>query len=447
MSPAPASRLPNGEVSGRSPSLTLGLLTLAFSIGFVDRQLLNLLVPAVKQAYALSDLQISLLQGVAFSAGYLVFSPLFGRWVDVAPRRNILLGCMVVWSCFTALCGTATGFASLFSMRAMVGTAEAGLTPAAWSILADRFDARRIGRAMSIYNMGPYVGSGVALLLGGVVLRAAETWDLRGMPLLGTMAPWQLTFVAVGAAGIACALLLLLIAEPARTGVTASAPMPLREALGALWKTRRFYGFFYFGMALAIVPIYGFPAWLPSVATRSFAVPIATVGVHYGAVSLIGGVAGVLLGPNVTALLGTRDAPLRLGVITNLLVLGCCGILFARPSYPALIAVAGLASFFYSMPTSMAAAALQVMTPNRMRGLATSIYIVTVTLMGLAVAPVAIAFCTDRIFQDEARVGDSLALVCGFAALGAAAALIMAMKAYRQLLDTRLDAEMSDAHQ
>ncbi|RYE97217.1 MAG: MFS transporter [Oxalobacteraceae bacterium] len=317
------------------------------------------------------------------------------------------------------------------------------MTPAAWSILSDRFEARRIGRAMSVYNMGPYIGSGLALLLGGVVLRAAETWDLQGVPLLGGMAPWQLTFVVVGTAGLGCAFLLLLIAEPSRKGSAAAAPLPLGKTVRTLWKTRRFYGFFYLGMALAIVPIYGFPAWLPSVATRGFGVPIATVGMHYGTVSLIGGVAGVLLGPNVTALLSTRDAALRLGVITNLLVLACCGLLLAHPSYPALIAIAGAASFFYSMPTSMAAAALQVVTPNRMRGLATSIYIVSVTIMGLAVAPVAVAFCTDRIFRDEARVGDSLALVCGIAALGAAVALIAAMKAYRDLLDASLDQELS----
>ncbi len=320
-----------------SPWFVLAVLTAAFSVGFIDRQLLNLLVQPIKASFGLNDLQISLLQGAAFSIAYLLMSPVFGRWVDVAGRRNILLSCLVLWSGFTALCGTARGFTSLFAARSVVGAAEAGLTPAAWSILSDTFDDRRLGRAMSIYNIGPYLGGGLALLLGGAILKAAEHWDMSGIPVLHAMAPWQLTFVVVGAIGFACAILLLLVAEPPRRGASASdAAVSLREATRIIRSRGRFYGRFYVGMALSIIPIYAFPAWLPALATRQFHVPITQVGLNYGLITLISGTVGVLCGTMVAGWLGrlgTRDENLRLGVLTNLVVFACCVALFLRPSY------------------------------------------------------------------------------------------------------------------
>ncbi|MDB5721098.1 MAG: transporter [Alphaproteobacteria bacterium] len=424
--------------TGHSPWFTLVVLTFIFSIGFIDRQVLNLLVPPIKKSFGLSDLQISVLQGAAFSIAYLLMSPVFGRLVDVYTRRRILLPCVLLWSGFTALCGFAGGFASLFAVRSAVGAAEAGMTPAGYSMLSDSFDETRLARAMSIYSIGTYLGSGLALLLGGLVLRSAEGWDVSGIPLLSGMQPWQLTFLVVGTIGIPCSLLLLLVREPPRRGEAADIVLGLSQAKDIIRRQRRFYGLFYLGMALSIVPVYAFPAWLPALVTRQFHVPISQVGIQYGIIVLITGTAGVLCGPSAAAWLartGVRDQNLRLVVITNLLVLGACIALFFRPSYHAVLAFGGFASFFYSMPTPMAAAALQIATPNRMRGLITSIYIVIITIIGLGIAPVLVAFFTDKVFGDEARVGDSLALVCGFAALGAAVTLASCLPAYRALLD------------
>lgn len=424
-----------------SPWFTLFVLTLTFSVGFIDRQVLNLLVQPIKADFGLSDLQISVLQGAAFSVAYLLMSPLFGRWVDMAGRRNILLGCVVVWSLFTALCGYARGFTSLFAARSGVGAAEAGLTPASWSLLSDTFDDRRLARAMSIYNMGPYLGSGFALLLGGLVLRWAEGWDASGVPLLDGLAPWQLTFVTVSTLGIVCGALLLMIREPKRGSMAATeadaASLTLGQATKIFSDNRRFYWLFYMGMALTIIPIYAFPAWLPALAMRQFGTPISDVGLSYGMITLVCGSAGVLSGPTLGRWLeraGYRDANLRLAVLSTFAVLACCIALFFRTSYQMVLVIGGVISFFYSMPTPLAATALQIVTPNRMRGLATSIYIVIATIMSLGVAPVLVAAFTDHVFKDEARVGDSLAVVCSAAALASMVTLYLCLPAYRRLL-------------
>ncbi|MEE4453701.1 MFS transporter [Novosphingobium resinovorum] len=426
----------------RSPWFALVALTTTFSVGFIDRQVLNLLVQPIKADFHLSDLEISVLQGAAFSIAYLLMSPVFGRWVDTSGRRRILLGCIAVWSLFTAACGLARSFGALFAARSGVGAAEAGLTPSSWSLLSDLFEERRLARALSIYNMGPYIGSGMAMLLGGLVMDWAGATDFRGVPLLGAMAPWQVTFVLVSMLGLVCIALVAVMKEPPRglsdnTPAEAPEPLALGATLAVLWRNRGFYGWFYLGMALAIIPIYAFPAWLPTVTIRQYGATIGQVGMAYGILSLVGGSLGVLAGPtfgNWLRRAGYHDANMRLGVISAMAVFACCVALLLRGGYAMVLAIGGVIAFCYSIPTAMAATALQVVTPNRMRGLATSLYIVLVTLMGLGIAPVSVAFLTDKVFRDEMRVGDSLGIVCAVAALLSCGCLWLSLKAYRRLI-------------
>lgn len=427
------------------PWAILTVLTMAIAVGYIDRQVINLLIQPIKHDFGLSDLKVSLLQGAAFISAYLLASPFFGRWVDISNRRNILLCCLVVWSGFTVLCGFSTGFFSLFVARALVGLAEAGLTPAAWSMLSDSFDEKRLAWAMSIYNIGPYVGGGLALLLGGVVLHGAEGLDLSYIPWLSETRPWQLTMIVVGLVGLVCAIPLMATREPIRRGVPKNEgergkrAIPISEAFAIMHKHGRFYGCYLGAMSMSIIPLYAFPAWVPALAIRQFHVPLTQVGLHYGILTIAAGTLGVLTGPGLVAAMQrrfhVRDAYLRLGIFTNLGVFVCCIFLAYRPSYTALMAIAGVSCFFYSMTAAPAGAAGQIVTPNRMRGLIAAIYLVVAGAMGLALSPVLVAFLTDEVFHDEARVGDSLAIVCGLSTLASAALFWCVLGAYRRLLD------------
>lgn len=443
----------NDERNRQSPSwAVLAVMTLAIAVGFIDRQVINLLIQPIKHDFGLSDLEVSLLQGSAFIVAYLLASPVFGVWADISNRRNILLGCLVVWSGFTVLCGFATGFTSLFIARALVGMAEAGLTPSAFSILSDSFDEKRLSRAMSIYNIGPYVGSGMALLVGGAVLHEAEGWNLADVPLLAGVRPWQMTMMVVGVVGLICAIPLMAIREPVRRGVpkeeeeVGKRRIPVAEAIAIMCSRARFYVGYFGGMALSIIPLYAFPAWIPTLATRQYHVPLSEVGLHYGIVTIAAGTCGVLTGPGWVAILqrrlGVRDGNIRIGIFTNLAVLVTCVLLAYRPSYMALLAIAGTACFFYSMTAPLAATSAQIVTPNRMRGLVTAIYLVIAGAMGLALSPVLVAVLTDKVFRDEVRVGDSVAIVCGVATLGAAAMFAWCLRGYHGLLDKPITIEV-----
>lgn len=424
--------------TGGYPWYVLGVLTLAYTIGFIDRQILNLLVQPIKAEFRLSDVQISLLQGLAFSGAYMIVSPVFGRWVDLSNRRNILFGAVVVWSLFTAVCGLARSFWSLFLARTGVGAAEAGLTPAAWSILSDTFDNKTLPRAFSLYMIGPYLGGGLALLFGGLILKWVAGTDYSWVPGFATAAPWQMTFVLISLPGILCALLLLLVREPSRHGgAEAVAAMPLGEVSATLLGRRRFYGFFYLGMACSFIPLYAIPAWMPAYAMRRFDVGITEVGVDYGLITIVSGIVGVLSGPTLGRWLAARghtDASLRLVVFTSIAIVLCCAGIYWGTSYRAVLLSAGLAGLCYSAPASLAATALQLAAPNRMRGMTSAIYVFIATVAGLFLAPTLVAFITDHVFGDEARVGESLAIVCALSAVLSAIFISLCLPAYRRLL-------------
>ncbi len=192
------------------------VLTAIYMLSFVDRQILSLLVGPIKRDLAISDTRIGLLQGLSFALFYTVMGLPLGRAADKRNRRNLIAGCVLVWSLFTGLCSVAKSFWTLFLTRIGVGVGEAGLSPAAYSMLADYFPSERLGVAISIYYMGVFLGSGAALLVGGSIVDALVRSPLITLPLLGTIASWRVTFLLVGLPGLVFAALVYTVREPLR---------------------------------------------------------------------------------------------------------------------------------------------------------------------------------------------------------------------------------------
>lgn len=443
ITPTEAAFAPTGDRASYA-WYVLFLLTFAYTVAFIDRQVLNLLVEDIKRDLLLTDTQLSLLQGIAFMGSYIVFSPWFGRWADVGNRRNILVFGVGTWSVFSAMCGFAENYWQLFLARAAVGAAEACLAPAAWSLIADYFNRERLPRAMSIYLMGPYIGGGLAMIAGGVVIGSMAT--LRELaPVLVHMEPWQLTFVVIGFPGVLLALVLLTIREPmrgAQTVGTRDRSFSMREVIAFLWEGRAFYVRFYLGMALIVIVLYALPAWMPSFLMRAHGADPTTVGLRYGVLVLIMGSVGVLSGPFVNRWLARRghtDSPIRVAALASIGLVICAALLPLLPGFAgALVAAAG-GTFFFSLPQAMSATALQLATPNRMRGIVASLYLFVLSVIGLGAAPTVVAVVTDRVFGDPAKVGLSLAVVCASSAAGAAALLFSALPHYRRALEQSRD--------
>src|SRR6202795_194603 len=220
MAPGTESSGSAAETRGGSRALryawyVVGVLTLVYVFSFLDRQIFSLIVAPLRRDLHISDTQVSLLQGFSFAVFYTFFGIPIGRLADVYNRRTIIVLGLVLWSAFTAGCGLAGTFAQMLLLRMGVGVGEAALSPAAYSLITDYFPRERLATALSVYSMGIYVGSGMAYLLGGLVVAYASTQAMWTIPLLGAVHPWQIIFLLVGLPGIAVAPLLFTVNQPA----------------------------------------------------------------------------------------------------------------------------------------------------------------------------------------------------------------------------------------
>lgn len=421
----------------------VGLLTVIYSLSFIDRQVVNLLVEPIKAEFGLSDSQISLLQGLAFTSSYIALGPLFGRWADIGNRRNVIIFGAVVWSIFTVLCGLSAGYPQLFGARMGVGAAEACLIPAVYSMLPDYFRKETLPRAMSIFLMGPYIGGGLALIFGGIVISGFAGAGSTTLPLFGDLAPWQLVFVVVGMPGILLALTAVTISDPPRLAERAtdsSDHFSWGDSIQYFWRYRAVYGCLFGGMSLHILLVYALPAWVPSFLARTLKIELSTIGFAYGALVLTMGMAGTLSGPLLGTWLrkkGYGDAPFRVPVIAATALVPSCALLPLAPNYETVLVVLALVTFLYTLPLAMATAALQLITPNRMRGIAASVYVFVVSAVGLGLAPTTIAATTDYIFRDPAMVGWSLGIVCSVASAGAAFVMYRGLGHFRAAMQSQ----------
>ncbi len=392
------------------------LLLIAFTFSFVDRQVLNLLVEPIRLDLQVSDTQISFLQGLAFAVTYILMSVPLGRMVDKYNRVGIMIGGVLVWSATTVACGLSKTYTQLLFARFGVGAGEAALTPAAWSVLADYFRPHKLALPISVYLMGPYLGAGLAMIAGAEVLDWSREVQEVSLPIVGVVAPWQATFIAVGLPGVLIAGLLATIREPrrkGRQGVMAEVP-GWRDVLRYMWQRKKVYAALHLGVPFIVVMLYGLQGWTPTILLRVYDWDLADAGRIYGMLALVSGSAGVLSGPVLSRYLlgrGVLDAPLRVAVLgAGMATLSLASLPFQSSGEMALVSI-GCASFFVTLPLALITTVMQEVTPNNMRGVVNGMYVVTTNVLGLALGPTLVAASTDYIFQDTMAVAKSLALV------------------------------------
>lgn len=425
----------------------VGVLMLAYTVSFIDRQILNLLVGPIKRDLGIDDVEMSLLSGLAFALFYTFLGLPIGRMVDRRSRRGIIIVGIVVWSLFTAACGLAGKFWHLFLTRIGVGVGEAALSPAAYSLVADYFPPNRLGTAMGVYNMGIFVGSGLAYIFGGLVIGLVSGAEHMVLPIVGEVFAWQVVFFAVGLPGLLVALLMFTVREPIRQGIKAVRQadgsmgvksVPVREVVRYIGSNAKAVLCHNVGFALLSLVGYGVATWLPSFFIRAHGWTPSEIGVAFGIVQLTAGVVGVIFGGwlgDVLKQKGIADGRLRVGLVAAIL-----GVPFAI-AMPFLadgntaLALSIATTFFFTMCFGAAPAAIAEIMPNQMRGQASAVYLFIVNLIGLGLGPTAVALVTKYVFRDENMVGYSMAVVAGIALPLAALVLWIGCAPYRQALD------------
>ena len=429
------------DIAVKPPSLlyawyVVAILIVAYTFSYIDRQILTLLVQPIKATLKISDVQISLLHGLAFAVFYTFLGIPIARLADRYRRTTIISIGIFFWSIMTALCGLAHGFGQLFAARIGVGVGEAALGPAAYSIISDYFPADKLAKALSAYTGAICFGGGLATIAGGVLIGLVPGTSLPGV---GHLEPWQVVFLIVGLPGAVVALLTLSLREPKRTSIVAGADvMPSLGTVARYVGTRRgAYLLLILGFSASSLTWNGVSGWIPTHFIRTFGWTPATVGLRYGLALLVFGSAGIMVGGLLSGRLrarGHQDSNLRVGMISALAVIPFGVAAPLMPTAALSLALYCLFIFCGAMPYGCAAAALQEITPNRMRAQVTALYFFGLNLAGIGLGPTVVAGFTDGVFGDESMLRYALAATTLVGAPLCVVLLALARAPYRRAL-------------
>jgi MFS family permease len=423
----------------------VAVLTLAYIFSFIDRQILSLMVEPIRRDLDISEKQMSLLMGASFAVFYTFLGIPLGRLADTRSRRVIVAVGTAVWSVMTAGCGLANTFWQLALMRMGVGVGEASLSPSAYSLIADYFRPERRSTAISVYSMGIYIGSGMAFVLGGLVIRSTSSQGSFLIPLVGAMRSWQLVFLIVGLPGLLVALLLLTIREPARKGGRRTkdgslvvTPASSREVWNYVRDNRATTIYLNLGIAMVTLFGYGSYSWIPTLFIRRHSWTPGQTGLVFGSIVGVFGTLGIVTGGQLADWLrqrGRADANPRVALFAT-----CAGLPFVVlfSLIPDAVSAAVLLApvvFLMSVPFGVGPAAIQQMMPNTMRAQATALYLFVINLIGLGLGPTVVAVLTEDVFRDKNAVHYSLLVVGLFSYIIAAILLWLGLQPYRRSLD------------
>ena len=411
----------------------IAVLALAYVFSFLDRQIISLLVEPLKRQMALSDTDISLLQGLAFAIFLANAGLPIGRWIDTGRRTAIIAIGIAIWSVMTAASGFAGSFGTLLILRMGVAIGEATLTPAAHSLIADAVPGEKLGFALGLYGTGTFLGLGLAYLGGAAVLSALP--QSGPLHLAGfSFQPWQAVFLAVGLPGLLLAALIALMPEPTRK--TGRPQMPLKEVIAFFCRHLPTILLFNLNVAFAAMMSYALSAWMPSVLIRTFGWSAAHAGAAFGMVVVIGGVAGVVLGGWFGDRVSQRRADGRL------LVMAWTAAAAAPFAFAAMLSSTPTIMLLWLVPAVLAStmsiglgpSVSQAIMPSAVRGLASAIAVMIVSLVGLGLGPTTVALVTDRWFGDAHMVRYSLALAMPVMLLLATVCGLLARAGYLRAL-------------
>ena len=404
------------------------------------------MIDPIEKHFELTEVQIGLLIGLAFTLLFAIGGVVLGCLVDRYSRRLIIFCGTIVWSLCCIGCGFATSFRWLFIARMGVGIGEAALVPAAYAFLSDTFSSRRLATAMGVFSFGATLGIALSLGLGGLMLGLFSASD-HGHLSMGRLEPWQAAFVLAGTPGLLLGLLVFTLPERPRLKGVLEQPSGA-SALVNLFRTcpkvmvAQFVGF-----SMNSLMGYTLMAWSPSFLARTFGWHAAQVGPTLG---LVFGISGAVatIGSGVLA-----DRLWARGVSGSHYLMAALALAVAAPfgavafltKAPPLFLIGVTVIYFASaLSLNMGATSLQLLTPPPLRGRLSGLYLLCTNMVGAGVWPLLVATMTEHLLHDRSKLGLAMAVVIPGAAVVGAAVLAFAGRDFFKVIAKSLE-ERSDA--
>ena len=371
---------------------TLGLLTLTYFFSFMDRQILAILLEAIKADLKLSDTQLGLLSGLVFAIFYATLGIPIARLADRTSRKRIIAVSLAIWSAMTALSGVAQNFTQLMLARIGVGVGEAGAGPPSHSIIADLYPPEKRASAMAIYSLGVLLGGGLGMMIGGFVAHAYN---------------WRVAMMVVGLPGVVLAVIVwLFVAEPrrglsdAQRAMDAPDAMPsLGEGIAAMWRDP---AALHLVAAVTITSLVGYAltGWGPSYMQRSLGMSMLDVSKYVALPAAIIGSTSALLGGAAA-----DRAARRFGLHAQSWVVAAFKVVafpFAVGFYFVDEPRVALASYFVAALFAGAYlgpsfALIQHLAPLKLRSVWAALTLLVINLIGLGLGPFLVGQLSDHL--------------------------------------------------
>ncbi|MEA3174313.1 MAG: hypothetical protein QOF42_1724 [Gammaproteobacteria bacterium] len=418
------------------------ILMAAMVVSMIDRFALAALLEPIRKDLHIPDSGLGLLGGVSFGLFYAFLGVPLGVLADRWSRTGTIMLGVSVWCLATAACSFATSFSILLAVRIFVGAGEAALAPASYSLIHDIFPPTQLARAMSVFQLGAVLGAGVAFMTIGVIYTPLLEGAAASLPIVGSLQPWQQTFLVVALPGIVLLPLLATIPEPAR-GIRAAfrSSVPAQSAgphsveaitppstaaveptglAGAFATNPRFYLLLFTAMSGILTVNYALLSWMPSVMVREFQRSVAGAGTIYGMLVLIASGAGLLFGGWLGDYLHARDRHAGycwVPLASSAIVLPLVFTLSWCDKWISLLVILSVIHFATGLPIGAVPALIQLRTSRSARSRVSSVYVLVINLFGLGVGPAIVGF----LAQGTARVSG---LRIAVAELGTACAIV-----------------------
>ncbi len=376
----------------------LFLLATLSAFNFLDQQIMAIVLEPVRREFALSDVQLGLLSGLAFAALYTTLSIPAGAWAVTHSRVNLIAGAAALWGAMTVACGFAQSFTQLLFARLGVGVGEAGGMPPSQALISDLYGPAERGTALAILAAGVNAGVFLAFLVGGFV---AHRYG------------WRVAFIVVGIPPVLLGILLRFTVRehrpmPAqRVSIESSSVAMIGATLQAMWHDRALRQLC-FASTLTMAVGYGALPWIPSYLVRSHHLDIATIGAYLAVLIGIGGALGTFLGGKMSDLAGQRDPRWSLWIV-------CVAFLIARPFAMAFYALdnTALALVLFALPAMAGAvhmgpsfAVLHNRIEERYRPISSAVLLLMLNFIGLGLGPLLVGALSQWVFA--AHGSDSL---------------------------------------
>ncbi len=413
-------------VSGRT--LMMAMLVIAYTLNFVDRQIVGILAEPIKADLGLTDSQLGWMGGTAFALFYTLLAIPIAMLADRRDRSWIITIGLALWSAATALCGMAQNFWQLFFARMSVGIGEAAGVAPAYSMIADLYPIERRARALAIFSLGIPFGGALGVLFGGLVAAQID---------------WRWAFLIIGVVGLLFAPIFKYFVRDPGHGRNDEAPRVAASSLGLVFRTIAAKPAFWllgFGAGIASLVSYGLAFWIPSFLARSYGLALTDRSLLFAAILLVGGTTGIWFGGVAGDRLGNVHP-------RGYAMVPAVAFAITLPAY--LLAFSShslwLASLLFLIPGALGltwlgpvVTAVTRLVPPEMRATAAAMFLFINNLIGLGLGSTVIGLISDALtvrYGDEALRYSAMTTT----ALYAVAATLMYFAARRLARDFHSD--------